>query len=109
MIRKLSKTVRSMEEKQSKNVSLPKKRLVASEIALAMLKTIWQQSDFHYSVEEVQSAQQTLLTVKPSIESQLPKFEENTPQHTIATRRLLALDIVDKYFSVFIINTLNEK
>lgn len=102
MIRKLNKTIETMAAKGSKNLATPQNRRFACEVALSMLHHHWNKTEFTYSLSEVKDAQQILLRIRPSIQKQLPKFVENTPQHTIAMRRLLALDVVADYLQEFL-------
>lgn len=46
-----------------------------------------------YTEEELENALKTVTTIIGRVEKIQPKFEEHTPQHTLAVRRIKALDI----------------
>ena len=46
-----------------------------------------------YAREELEEARQSIISLASRVEKALPKFEEGTPQHTLAVRRIKAFDI----------------
>lgn len=89
---KLSTAYNTMTEKGS-NTTLVKKRRDAIKIGLESLKETWNNTDFSYDTETVSTSKDILQSILPSIEKQLEKAAEGSPQKTVNERRLTALKL----------------
>ncbi|WP_394232037.1 hypothetical protein [Niallia oryzisoli] len=93
-IRKTEKALAQMNQK-SANITLITKRLNALQIGLAILETIWNQSQTpqHYTQTDFVEARNVLASLFPSIESIYAKSKEGSPQRTLLERRIKALQL----------------
>ncbi|MCG7343967.1 hypothetical protein MHZ92_07475 [Sporosarcina sp. ACRSL] len=91
-LNKLSNSYNSMTEKGS-NTTLVQKRRDAVKIGLDSLKATWNEEDFNYEEESIVVSKKVLQSVLPSIEKQIAKAKEGSPQKTINERRLTALKL----------------
>lgn len=89
---KLSNAYNTMTEKGS-NTTLVKKRRDAVKIGLESLKGIWNGEDFFYDEEIILTSKEVLQNVIPSIEKQIAKAKEGSPQKTLNERRIIALQL----------------
>lgn len=89
---KLSNAYRTMTEKDS-NTTLVKKRRSAVKIGLESLKNTWNGEDFFYSEEIIIKSKEILESLIPSIEKQIAKAKDGSPQKTLNERRLTALKL----------------
>ncbi|MCR6847318.1 MULTISPECIES: hypothetical protein [Bacillus] len=87
-IRKLENALSQMNQKGA-NTTLVKKRLKAVCVGLAVLENVWHQ----YSQEELAEARNVLAGLLPSIERAYDKFKAGSPQKTLLTRRIKALEL----------------
>ncbi|MEK3892192.1 hypothetical protein MKZ04_07075 [Bacillus sp. FSL W7-1354] len=87
---KLTNAYKSTKEKGS---TLVKKRLNAVKIGLESLKGIWNGEDFGYNEEIILTSKEVLQGIIPSIEKQIAKAKEGSPQKTLNERRLTALKL----------------
>ena len=91
-LNKLSNAYKSMTEKGS-NTTLVKKRRNAVKIGLESLKDDWDGEEFFYDEEIILTSKDTLQGIIPSIEKQIAKAKEDSPQKTLNERRLTALKL----------------
>ncbi|PID23216.1 hypothetical protein CSV61_01845 [Sporosarcina sp. P3] len=89
---KLSNAYTSMTEKGS-NTTLVKKRRDAIQVGLESLHDVWRDIDFFYNKEEILQSKKVLQSIVPSIEKQLAKAKDGSPQKTVNERRLIALKL----------------
>lgn len=89
---KLAAAYKTMTEKGS-NTTLVESRRDAIEIGLKSLKENWNDEHFSYDTETVSTSKDILQSILPSIEKQLDKAAEGSPQKTINERRLTALKL----------------
>lgn len=89
---KLKNSYKSMSEKSS-NTTLVRKRLEAVQIGLDSLKGLWNGEDFHYEVDRIKTSIKVLQSLLPSIEKQIAKAKDGSPQKTLNERRLTALQL----------------
>lgn len=89
---KLSNAYTSMTEKGS-NTTLVKRRRDAVKIGLESLQDVWYDGDFVYDKEVVVQSKDILLSIIPSIEKQLAKEKDGSPQKTVNERRVTALKL----------------
>ncbi|SES01366.1 hypothetical protein SAMN04487944_11519 [Gracilibacillus ureilyticus] len=89
---KLTNAHKSTIEKGS-NTTLVKKRLNAVKMGLESLKGTWNGEDFCYKEESVLTSIEVLQGIIPSIEKQILKAKEGSPQKTLNERRLTALKL----------------
>lgn len=81
-----------MTEKGS-NTTLVKKRRDAVDIGLKSLKDSWYEEGFFYDEESILTAKDILQEIIPSIEKQVVKSKEGSPQKILNERRLTALKL----------------
>ncbi len=79
------------------NTTLVKKRLKAVCLGLAVLKNVWKQENHMYT-------RNVLTGLLPSIERAYDKSKAGSPQRTLLTRRIKALEL-----SIQAINKLSNK
>ncbi|GAB6464590.1 hypothetical protein bcgnr5384_11830 [Bacillus cereus] len=91
-IRKLENALLQMTEKGA-NTTLVKKRLKAVCVGLAVLENVWNQESHQYSQEELEEARNVLAGLLPSIERAYDKSKAGSPQRTLLTRRIKALEL----------------
>ncbi|MCC2377692.1 hypothetical protein LKM00_09510 [Bacillus wiedmannii] len=91
-IRKLENALSQMTEKGT-NTTLVKKRLKAVCVGLAVLENVWNQESHQYSQEELAEARNVLAGLLPSIERAYDKSKAVSPQRTLLTRRIKALEL----------------
>ena len=91
-IRKLENALSQMTEKGA-NTTLVKKRLKAVCVGLAVLENIWNQESHQYNHEELAEARNILACLLPSIERAYDKSKAGSPQRTLLTRRIKALEL----------------
>ncbi|MGH0424984.1 hypothetical protein [Bacillus pretiosus] len=84
-IRKLENALLQMTQKGA-NTTLVKKRLKAVCVGLAVLENVWNQ-------EELAEARNVLVGLLPSIERAYDKSKVGSPQRTLLTRRIKALEL----------------
>ena len=89
---KLSNAYKSMTEKGS-NTTLVKKRHDAIKVGLESLEDAWNGGGFFYDEEIILTSKDILQGVIPSIEKQIAKAKEGSPQKTLNERRLTALKL----------------
>lgn len=89
--RKLSNAYTSMTEKGS-NTTLVEKRRNAIKVGLDSLENIWNDKEFLHNEEGIVKSKDILKGLMPSIEKQISKAEEGSPQKTVNERRLIALE-----------------
>ncbi|ARF16088.1 hypothetical protein [Sporosarcina ureae] len=89
---KLSNAYTSMTEKGS-NTALVKKRRDAIQVGLESLHDVWRDIDFFHNKEEILQSKKVLQSIVPSIEKQLAKAKDGSPQKTVNERRLIALKL----------------
>ncbi|MGG3889644.1 hypothetical protein [Metabacillus fastidiosus] len=89
---KLSNAYKSMTEKGS-NTTLVKKRRDAVKVGLESLKGAWNGEDFFYDEEIILKSIDMLQSTIPSIEKQIAKAKNGSPQKTVNERRLTALKL----------------
>jgi hypothetical protein len=89
---KLSNAYDSMTAKGS-NTTLVKKRRDAVNIGLESLKGTWDGVDFSYEREDILTSKEVLQSLIPSIEKQIAKAKDGSPQKTLNERRLTALKL----------------
>ena len=87
---KLSNAYKSMTEKGS-NTTLVTKRRSAVKIGLESLENIWNGGTFSYDEADIEASKDILQGILPSIEKQIEKAKEGSPQKTVNERRLTAL------------------
>ncbi|WP_301107431.1 hypothetical protein [Sporosarcina sp.] len=87
---KLSNAYKSMTEKGS-NTTLVTKRRSAVKIGLESLENLWDGEAFNYDEADIQASKDILQGILPSIEKQIEKAKEGSPQKTVNERRLTAL------------------
>ncbi|MBU5218371.1 hypothetical protein KQI67_16915 [Bacillus albus] len=91
-IRKLENALTQMTQKGA-NTTLVKKRLKAVCVGLAVLENIWNQESHQYNHEELAEARNILTCLLPSIEKAYDKSKAGSPQRTLLTRRIKALEL----------------
>lgn len=91
-IRKLENALSQMTEK-GVNTTLVKKRLKVVCVGLAVLENVWNQESHQYSQEELVEARNVLAGLLPSIERAYDKSKAGSPQRTLLTRRIKALEL----------------
>lgn len=91
-LRKLSNACQSMAGNGS-STTLVQKRQNAVKIGLESLKGVWRGEDFHNDERTMLDAKEILQKVIPSIERQIAKAKEGSPQKTVNERRLIALKL----------------
>ncbi|PDY50239.1 hypothetical protein, partial [Bacillus cereus] len=69
------------------------KRFKAVCIGLAALENAWNQQSHQYSQEELIEARNVLVGLLPSIERAYDKSKVGSPQRTLLTRRIKALEL----------------
>lgn len=79
--------------KQGSNTALVLKRLTAVKIGLESLKGIWNGEEFCYNEDTILTSIEVLQGIIPSIEKQIEKAKEGSPQKTLNERRLTALKL----------------
>lgn len=89
---KLSNAFDTMTEKGA-NTTLVKKRKTAVKVGLDGLKWTWYGEDFPYDKEVIVSSRKVLQDLMPSIEKQVLKAKEGSPQKTLNERRFLAFQL----------------
>ncbi|PIC82804.1 hypothetical protein [Sporosarcina sp. P1] len=89
---KLSNAYKSMTEKGS-NTTLVEKRRDAIKVGLESVKDVWNGVDFFYTKEEILQSKDILQRIIPSIEKQLVKAKDGSPQKTLNERRVIALKL----------------
>lgn len=87
---KLSNAYKSMTEKGS-NTTLVTKRRSAVKIGLESLENRWNGGIFSYDEADIEASKDILQGILPSIEKQIEKAKEGSPQKTVNERRLTAL------------------
>ncbi len=75
------------------DTTLVKKRLKAVCVGLAVLENVWNQKSHQYSQEELAEARNVLASLLPSIERAYDKSKVGSPQRTLLTRRIKALEL----------------
>ncbi|PEI74015.1 hypothetical protein [Bacillus wiedmannii] len=90
-IRKLENALSQMTQKGA-NTTLVKKRLNAVCVGLAVLENVWNQESHQYSQEELAEVRHVLAGLLPSIERAYDKSKVGSPQRTLLTRRIKALE-----------------
>ncbi|MGG0254511.1 hypothetical protein ABEY61_17160 [Bacillus toyonensis] len=91
-IRKLENVLSQMTQKDA-NTTLVKKRLNAVCVGLAVLENVWNQESHQYSQEELAEARNVLAGLLPSIERAYDKSKVDSPQRTLLTKRIKALEL----------------
>lgn len=91
-IRKCENALAQMTQKGA-NTALIMKRLKALYIGLAMLENAWNQQPHQYSREDIAEARNVLMGLFPSIEHSFAKSKAGSPQRTLLTRRIKALEL----------------
>ncbi|HDR7325077.1 MULTISPECIES: hypothetical protein [Bacillus] len=91
-IRKLENALSQMTQKDA-NTTLVKKRLNAVCVGLAVLENVWNQESHQYSQEELAEARNVLAGLLPSIERAYDKSKVDSPQRTLLTKRIKALEL----------------
>ncbi|KXY47625.1 hypothetical protein MHB70_12025 [Bacillus sp. FSL M7-1020] len=91
-IRKLENALSQMTQKGA-NTTLVKKRFKAVCIGLAALENAWNQQSHQYSQEELIEARNVLVGLLPSMERAYDKSKVGSPQRTLLTRRIKALEL----------------
>lgn len=94
-LRKLSNACKSVAEKGS-STALVQKRRDAVEIGLESLKSAWNGDSFCYDEKATLDSKEILLNIIPSIERQIAKAREGSPQKTVNERRITALRLAIK-------------
>lgn len=89
---KLSNAYKSMSENGS-NTTLVRKRKKAVKTGLDSLNGTWNGKDFFYDEETSLTSKEVLQSLIPSIEKQIAKAKEGSPQKTLNERRLIALKL----------------
>lgn len=89
---KLSNAYKSMREKGS-NTTLVKKRRDAIKVGLESVKDGWNDVDSFYPKEEILQSKDILQSILPSIEKQIAKAKDGSPQKTMNERRITALKL----------------
>ncbi|WP_264449019.1 hypothetical protein [Bacillus cereus] len=91
-IRKLENALSQMTQKGA-NTTLVKKRFKAVSVGLAVLENVWNQENHQYSQEELAESGNVLAGLLPSIERAYDKSTAGSPQRTLLTRRIKALEL----------------
>lgn len=102
-LHKLSRAYKSMADKGT-NTTLVKKRRDAVKVGLDSLNAQLKSELFSYAVEIITSSKKTLESMIPSIEKQIIKATEGSPQKTLNTRRLMAFKLAIKSLDKYLIN-----
>ncbi|PIC80767.1 hypothetical protein CSV75_02980 [Sporosarcina sp. P18a] len=89
---KLSNAYKSMTEKGS-NTTLVEKRRDAIKVGLDSLQDVWYDVDFFYDRKVTLQSKEILQSIIPSIEKQLAKAKDGSPQKTVNERRVTALKL----------------
>lgn len=89
---KLLNAYQSMTDKGS-NTSLVEKRRDAVKLSLDSLKNAWDGVEFTYTKKEILKSREVLQGLMPSIEKQIAKAKDGSPQKTLNERRLIALKL----------------
>lgn len=89
---KLSNAYKSMTEKGS-NTTLVEKRRDAIKVGLESVKGVWNGVDSFYTKEEILQSKHILQSIIPSIEKQIAKAKDGSPQKTLNERRVIALKL----------------
>ncbi|PID14981.1 hypothetical protein CSV63_09280 [Sporosarcina sp. P34] len=89
---KLSNAYKSMMEKGS-NTTLVEKRRDAIKVGLESLKDVWNGEESFYNKEDILQSKEILQSIIPSIEKQLAKAKDGSPQKTVNERRVTALKL----------------
>lgn len=89
---KLSNAHKGMTEKGS-NTTLVEKRRDAIKVGLESLKDVWWDVDFFCAEEVISQSKDILQSIIPSIEKQVAKAKDGSPQKTLNARRLTALEL----------------
>lgn len=89
---KLTKSYISMSEKGA-NTILVIKRRDAVKVGLESLKCAWNGEDFFHDAEIIMASKAVLHSVLPSIEKQIKRAKEGSPQKTVNERRIIALKL----------------
>lgn len=89
---KLSHAYQSMLEKGA-NTTLVKKRRDAVKIGLESLKGDRHGEDFSSNKQDIKKSKEVLESLIPSLEKQIAKAKEGSPQKTLNERRLTALQL----------------
>ncbi|PIC58009.1 hypothetical protein CSV80_06820 [Sporosarcina sp. P12(2017)] len=92
---KLSNAYTSMTEKGS-NTTLVKKRRDAVKVGLESLQDVWYDRNFVCDKEAIVQSKDILQSIIPSIEKQLAKAKDGSPQKTVNERRVTALKLAIK-------------
>lgn len=92
---KLSNAYQSMTDK-GLNTSLVEKRRDAIKLSLDSLKNTWDGVEFTYTKKEILKSMEVLQGLMPSIEKQIAKAKDGSPQKTLNERRLVALKLADE-------------
>ncbi|GBG11745.1 hypothetical protein PAT3040_06592 [Paenibacillus agaridevorans] len=98
-IKSLQSTIRKLESALSQmtqsgaNTALVQKRLRAVGIGLAVLENLWHQKPHSYTPDELNEAREALVGLTPSVENSYAKSKAGSPQKTLLTRRLKALEL----------------
>ncbi|MGP4073645.1 hypothetical protein ACTWQB_13940 [Piscibacillus sp. B03] len=91
-LNKLSNAYNSMTEKGA-NTTLVKKRRNAVKIGLESLKDTWGRGEFFFDEENILTSKDILQGIMPSIEKEIAKAKEGSPQRTLNERRLTAIKL----------------
>ncbi|UOQ92743.1 hypothetical protein MUO14_20355 [Halobacillus shinanisalinarum] len=75
------------------NTTLVKKRLKAVSVGLAMLESVWNQRNHHYTQGDLVEARNVLIGLFPSIENSYAKSKAGSPQRTLLERRIKSLEL----------------
>ncbi|WP_303969207.1 hypothetical protein [Sporosarcina ureae] len=89
---KLSNAYESMTEKGS-NTTLVLKRRDAIKVGLDSLRDVWWDEKIFCEEEAILQSKDILQSMIPSIEKQLAKVGDGSPQKTLNMRRLTALEL----------------
>lgn len=98
-IKSLQSTIRKLENarlqmtQKGVNTTLVKKRLKAVSVGLAVLENVWNPESHQYNQEELIEARNVLAGLLPSIEKAYDKSKAGSPQKTLLTRRIKALEL----------------
>lgn len=91
-IRKLEKTLTSVERKGSPT-TVVSKRLKALRIGLAALQAVWENQAYPYSGQETVDAKEILTSLFPSLQAMASKFKPGSSQATLLARRVRSLEL----------------
>lgn len=90
--KKLSNAYKSMSEKGA-NTTIVQKRRNAVKIGIESLKGDWHGENFSFGRENILMSKEVLESLIPSIEKQIAKAKEGSPQKTLNERRITALKL----------------